>query len=98
MRNAGLQAFSGGQKRIYVTNMASCPTNINNVNKEIVYSTTNRASENEPALIPRKSYSLKFAPGTVGLFQPSGRSGRERAPEIEPKRTINFFFSHVKKS
>ena len=44
-----------GQKRIYVTNMASCLTNINNVDKQIVNSTTNRGSENEPALIPRKS-------------------------------------------
>lgn len=63
-----------GRKRIYVTNMqASCPTNINNVDEEIVNSTTDRGQENEPALIPRKSYSLKFAPGTVGLlqFQPS---------------------------
>lgn len=59
------------RKRIYVTNMqASCPTNINIVvNEGIVNSTTNRSQENEPALIPRKSYSLKFAPGTVGLLQ-----------------------------
>ena len=62
-----------GQKRIYVTNMQeSCPTNIDIVvNEGIVNSTTNRGQENEPALIPRKSYSLKFVPGTVGLFQPS---------------------------
>ena len=71
MRNAGLQAFSGGQKRIDVINMqASCPTNINIVvNERIVNSTTNRGQENEHALIPRKSYSLKFAPETVGLLQ-----------------------------
>lgn len=64
-----------GQKRIYVTNMqASCPTNINIVvNEGIVNSTTNRGQENEPALIPRKSYCLKFASDAVGLlkFQPS---------------------------
>lgn len=70
-----------GQKRIYVTNMqASCPTNINIVvNEGIVNSTTNRGQENEPALIPRKSYSLKFAPDAVGLlkFQPSVQ-GEER--------------------
>ena len=89
MRNAGLQAFSGGQKRIYVTNMqASCPTNINIVvTKGIVNSTTNRGQENEPALIPRKSCSLKFASGTVGLlqFQPSVL-GEERTRESTGNR------------
>lgn len=88
MRNAGLQAFSGGQKRIYVINMqASCPTNINDVDKEIVNSTTSRGSEMEPALIPRKSYSLKYAPGTLGLlhFQPSVL-GEERTRESAGNR------------
>lgn len=88
MRNAGLQAFSGGQKRIYVINMqASCPTNINNVDKEIVNSTTNRGSENEPALIPRKSYSLKYAPGTLGLLQfQASVLGEERTRESAGNR------------
>ena len=77
-----------GQTTIYVTNMqASWPTNINNVDKEIVNSTTNRGSQNEPALIPRKSYSLKYAPGTLDLlhFQPSVL-GKERTRESGANR------------